>query len=169
MILLVLVAVAGLQPPEVSDQQIEFLRLSYKSNKDAFTFGTFHFDYTRGACASPTDAEAGVFTRAVNERGLYLFDGTNARYELIADPKDLAAATTWIGERKRSSLAGAYRTLTDGKERSSTTSRLTSLTRISFIVPISTRGQSCFTRKRSFNFHYGLATEAPTMEIYLTT
>jgi hypothetical protein len=114
MILLLLAGTIGLQSGE-SAQQLNFLRVSYKANKDSFAFGTFRFEYTRGSCASPSDAESGVFSRSVTEHGLYVFDGKNARFDLIADPKDIAAATTPIGKDMSSSFAWSYRTLTDGK------------------------------------------------------
>ena len=73
--------------PGDAAQQVEFLRLSYRANKDAFAYGSFHFEYTRGKCSSLKDAEAGNFTTAFREDGFYVFDGDNARYDLIADPK----------------------------------------------------------------------------------
>ena len=55
---------------------------------------------TRGAAsASFADAESEVFAKAFEESGYYVFDGDNARYELVADPKVLAAATKRTGER----------------------------------------------------------------------
>ncbi|MGP0064918.1 MAG: hypothetical protein ACLQGP_15130 [Isosphaeraceae bacterium] len=114
MFLLFLAGIIGLQPVE-SAQQVEFLRLSYKANKDAFVFGTFRFKYTRGSSANLSDAESGVFSRAAKEEGFYVFDGKNARYDLIADPKELAAATTKIGEKNNLAFAWAYRMLTDGE------------------------------------------------------
>ena len=95
-------------------EQVEYLRLAYKANKDAFTFGTFRFEFTRGKSASLSDAEAGVFSKSVREDGFFAFDGKNARYELIADPRGLVSVTTRIDERKGSSLASTSRTLTDG-------------------------------------------------------
>jgi hypothetical protein len=114
MYLLLFAASIGLQPGD-SMQRVDFLRLSYKANKEAFAFGTFHFEFTRGSSASPSDAEAGVFSKAIREDGLYIFDGKNGRYELIAEPKELAAMTTRVNERKTVSLARTFRALTDGK------------------------------------------------------
>ncbi len=90
-------------------QQLDYLGLSYKANKDAFAYGSFHFEFTRGLSASLADAEAEVFSQAFKEDGFYAFDGKNARYDLVAEPGVLGAATTWT------SLTMAYRLLTDGK------------------------------------------------------
>ena len=46
--------------------------------------------------------------------GFYAFDGTNARYEIVAKPEDLAAATKKVGERRTISSLSSYRMLTDG-------------------------------------------------------
>ncbi len=96
-------------------QQIEFLRVSYKANTEAFAFGTFHFEYTTGSCATLADAESAVFSKAVREDGLYVFDGKNARYDLIAGPADIAAVTTRIDDQKTASSASSFRMLTDGE------------------------------------------------------
>lgn len=114
MFLIMLAAILA-DPPDDSKQQIEYLRFSYKANRDKFEFGTFRFDYTRGSSASPSDAESGVFSRSFEEHGSYVFDGNNARYELIADPQVLAAATKRIDERRSSASLSAFRMLTDGK------------------------------------------------------
>ena len=42
--------IAALQPVP-SDSDIEYIRLLYKSNKEAFQFGEFRFAYRRGSCA----------------------------------------------------------------------------------------------------------------------
>lgn len=111
---LLIVALTALRSDDAS-QQLEFLRLSYKANKEAFSFGTFRFEYTRGSSASRQDAEAGVFSSSINEQGFYVFDGKNARYDLIAAPTDLAAKTTRVGERRTMSSAKSFRMLTDGE------------------------------------------------------
>ncbi len=98
-----------------SAQQLEFLRLSYRANKDAFAYGSFRFEFTKGSSASFSDAESEVFTRSFREDGLYAFDGGDARYDLIADPKDLAAATKRISDHRRSAFIRAFRSVTDGK------------------------------------------------------
>ena len=117
MILLLLASVVGYQSVG-SMEHIEYLRLSFKANKDAFVFGTFHFEYTRGSSASVSDAMAG-FSKSVREDGFFAFEGKNTRYELIADPKGLATLTTRIDERHSSSLASTFRALTDGRRRCS--------------------------------------------------
>jgi hypothetical protein len=113
MFLLLAAVTLALQPGDQS-QQLEFLRVSYKANKDAFAFGTFRFEYTRGACKSVADAEAGIFDRSIKEDGFYVFDGKNARYDLVAQPQDLAASTRRIGANKTVSTALSHRMLTDG-------------------------------------------------------
>jgi hypothetical protein len=114
MILLCLVAAVSVQPAGSADQA-EFLRLSFKANKDAFAFGTFHFEYTRGVCASLSDAEAGVFSKSIREDGLYVVDGKNERYDLLADATALAAVTTHVAKNKTSSFARVFRMLTNGQ------------------------------------------------------
>jgi hypothetical protein len=114
MILLLLATIAGNQAGGQTEQ-LEFLRLACKANRDAFAFGTFRFEYTRGSSANAKDAAAGVFSKAVREAGFYAFDGKNARYELIADPKGLATVTTRVNDRISSSLASTFRALTDGE------------------------------------------------------
>ena len=114
MLLLLLAATVALQPGDHM-RDIDYLRLSYKSNKEAFAFGTFRFEYTIGNCASLPDAEAGVFARSLHEQGLYVFYGKNARYDLIADPREFAAFSTRIREHQFSSIAVALRMLTDGQ------------------------------------------------------
>ena len=109
-----LAAMIGFQSDDPA-QQIEFIRLSYKANKDAFAFGTFHFEYTRGSCATLSAAESGVFSKAIKEDGLYVFDGKNARYDLVAAPAEIAAVTTRIDDRQTASLAISFRMLTDGE------------------------------------------------------
>jgi hypothetical protein len=101
--------------PDNSTQQLEFLRLSYKANKDSFAYGTFRFRFTRGSSASLADAESEVFSKAFELSGFYAFEGDNARYESVADPKVLAAATTRTGELRTSSLITSFRSLTNGK------------------------------------------------------
>ena len=114
MLILILVAALGGQPTSES-QKLEFIRLSYKANKEAFAYGSFPFRYTRGSSKNLSDAQAGVFSRSVHAEGFYAFDGTNARFELIPNPEELAAATTRVGERGRSSYVSTFRMLTDGK------------------------------------------------------
>ncbi len=114
MLLMLISALMGFQSVDHT-REIEFLRLSYKANKDAFAFGTFRFEYTRGSCASLSEAEAGVFSRSIKEEGFYAFDGRNARFELIARPGDLASMTTRINERTSSAIAMSLRMLTDGE------------------------------------------------------
>ena len=114
MLILILAAIIG-QPADDPMQQIEYLRLSYKNNKDKFSFGEFRFDYTIGVAGSRSDAEAGVFTSSVQEEGFYIFDGENARYELVAEPKAIAAVTKWLDDRRNTSMAMVFRMLTDGK------------------------------------------------------
>lgn len=114
MLALVLVVLLGCQLDDPM-QQVEYLRLSYKANKDAFAHGSFRFEYTRGLSSSLADAESEIFSKAVNEEGLFVFDGANARYDLITDPTDLLAATTRTDKRKGSSFIMSFRMLTDGK------------------------------------------------------
>jgi hypothetical protein len=114
MFLLLLATAIGLEPDE-RQAQVEFLRLSYKANKDLFAFGTYHFQYTRGSSASLADAERGVFTKSIQERGLYIFDGKNARYELVPDPAELASSSVKVNERHTIRPAVAHRSLTDGE------------------------------------------------------
>ncbi len=109
----VLAAVVGYQD-DSQVQQIDYVRMAYKANKEAFKFGTFEFEYTVGVSASASDARAGVFRRSIKEAGLYIFDGKNGRYELTADPKDIAAVTEWKDRRPVSSLGKRFRMLTDG-------------------------------------------------------
>ncbi len=104
----------GAQEPDRTDA-VEHLRLSYKANKDAFAFGTFHFDYLVGSADGVEAAEACRLTRSLHEDGFYVFDGRNARYELIPDPAEFAAFATRVSERRTSSLADAFRMLTDGE------------------------------------------------------
>jgi len=47
MLCLILAVTLGYQADDTS-QQIEFLRVSCKANKDAFAYGTFRFEFTRG-------------------------------------------------------------------------------------------------------------------------
>ncbi len=101
--------------PAGSTEQLDFLRLSFRANKDAFAFGTFRFQYTRGRCATLADAEAGVFSKSIIEDGLYVVDGKNERYDLLADPTALAAVTTLIAKDRVSSTAVVFRALTDGE------------------------------------------------------
>jgi len=110
----VLAAMIGFQSGDLA-QQIEFIRLSYRANKDAFAFGTFHFEYTRGSCATLSDAESGVFSKAIKEDGFYVFDGKNARYDLVAEPAAIAAGTTRIDDRTTAYSASSFRMLTDGE------------------------------------------------------
>ncbi len=115
--MLSLLLLVGILPCYAEDpaRQLEYIRLSYKANKDAFLFGTFRFEYTIGVSASASDAKSGIFTRSIKEDGFYAFDGKNARYELTADPKAVAAVSRWIDSRRTSSLARTFRLLTDGK------------------------------------------------------
>jgi hypothetical protein len=114
MILLLLAGMIALQT-DGQTEQLEFLRLAYKANKDAFSFGTFRFDYTRGSAANVSDAMSEVFSKSVEEAGFFAFEGKNARFELIADPKGLAAMTTRVNEHTVSSVASSFRSLTDGE------------------------------------------------------
>jgi hypothetical protein len=115
MVFLLLTGMIGVQAGDHMSQ-IEYVRLSYKTNKDAFAFGTFRFEYTIGVSASASDAESGVYKQSIKEDGLYIFDEKNARYELTASPKDIAAVTKWAADgRTSTSLASTFRMLTDGK------------------------------------------------------
>jgi hypothetical protein len=114
MLLLSLLAAIAFQPAG-SAEQVDFLRMSFKANKDAFAFGTFRFEYTRGRCANPADAESEVFSKSIKEDGLYVFDGKNERYDLLADPAALAAVTMRIDKSKSSSFAMVFRSLTNGE------------------------------------------------------
>jgi len=114
MLLFLLLATLAFQPVD-STEQVDFLRISFKANKDAFAFGTFHFEYTKGRCASLSDAESEVFAESIKEDGLYVFDGKNERYDLLADPAALAAVTTRIDKDKSSSIAMVFRALTNGE------------------------------------------------------
>ena len=122
--MMLLLTLAGLIAYQADDstKQIEFLRSSYKANKDAFAYGSFRFEFTRGSSESFSDAESEVFTRSFREDGLYVFDGENARYELLADPKVLAAATKRIDVLHSTSFITAFRSLTDGTFTLTTTS-----------------------------------------------
>ena len=111
---LLLVAACGFQPVD-SKEQVDFLRLAFKANKDAFTFGTFHFEYTRGQCATLSQAESEFFSKSIHEDGLYVFDGRNERYDLLADAAALATMTTRLTANKASSSARVFRMLTDGE------------------------------------------------------
>jgi len=113
MLLMILAGLIGYGADD-SAKQIEFLRSSYKANKDAFAYGSFRFEFTRGSSKSSADAESEVFAWAFREDGFFVFDGENARYELLADPKVLAAATKRIDERHSTSFITAFRSLTDG-------------------------------------------------------
>jgi hypothetical protein len=115
--MLILFLLAGTlgQQPDGSTQQLDFLRLSSKANKDSFGYGTFRFQYTRGFSTNLADAEKEVFARAFEEAGYYAFEGENGRYETVAEPTVLAAATTRTGELRSSSLIRSFRSLTDGK------------------------------------------------------
>jgi hypothetical protein len=114
MFFLFLAGMVGFQSDD-STQKIDFLRLSYKANKDAFAFGTFRFEYTRGRAASRPEAESEVFSQAIKEDGMYVFNGKNAGYDLLAEPGDLAAVTTRINDRLSGSFAKVFRALTDGE------------------------------------------------------
>ncbi len=114
MLVLIVAAILSYQPDQ-QRQQLEFLRLSYRANKESFVYGSFRFEFTRGLSTSLADAESEVFSKSFKEDGLFVFDGANALYQLTADPKVLAASTTQIDERTSSSLIMAFRVLTDGK------------------------------------------------------
>ncbi len=72
MLFLILAGMIGYQPSDPM-QQVEYLRLSYKANKDQFLYGSFRFEFTRGLSASLSDAETGVFSKAFEETGLLVF------------------------------------------------------------------------------------------------
>jgi hypothetical protein len=115
--MMLLVLLAGLiteVQPEDRAQQAEFLRLSYKANTDAFLFGSFRFEFTRGSAASLADAEAGRMQKAAKADGFYVFDERNARYEL---EMDVATMASTMGKDKRglSTWAPIFRMLTDRK------------------------------------------------------
>lgn len=114
MLILLLAGMLGCQADDPA-RQVEYVRLSYKANKDAFAFGTFRFKCTRATCVSLEDAKSEVYSRSITEDGFYAFDGQNARFELTAEPKDVAAVTKWIDEHRSSTLASTFRMLTDGK------------------------------------------------------
>jgi hypothetical protein len=114
MLLLILAGILSCQPDD-QREHLDFLRLSYRANKESFLYGSFRFEYTRGLSASLADAESEVFSKAFKEDGFFVFDGANALYQLTADPKVLTAATTRIDGRPSSSLIGAFRMVTDGK------------------------------------------------------
>jgi hypothetical protein len=46
---------------------------------------------------------------------MYVFNGKNAGYDLLAEPGDLAAVTTRINDRLSGSFAKVFRALTDGE------------------------------------------------------
>ncbi len=114
MLALILAGMLGVQSDD-ADKQIDFLRFSYKANKDSFSFGTFRFQFTTGSSQSLSEATSDHFSKSINEDGFYMFDGRSARYDLTVEPKNLAAATTRIDERRSTSFAVAFRMLTDGK------------------------------------------------------
>jgi hypothetical protein len=114
MLLLILTGMIGWHT-DGSMQQVEFLRVSHKANKDSFASGAFRFHYTRGSSASLSDAESEVLGKAFEESGYYVFDGDNARYDLLAEPAVLASATRRIDNRRSSASITAFRALTDGK------------------------------------------------------
>jgi hypothetical protein len=114
MLLLLLFAPIAVQPVGFAEK-IDFLRMSFKANKEAFAFGTIQFEYTKGRCASLSDAESEVFSQSIKEDGLYVFDGKNERYDLLAEPAALAAVTTRVSKNKTSSIAQVFRALTDGE------------------------------------------------------
>jgi hypothetical protein len=114
-VLLLLLATVTAFAPDDPMEQVDFLRLSYKANKDAFAYGSFRFEFIRGSCASVSDAESGVFTRAFKEDGLLIFEGQNVRYELVARPEELTAAMKPKGDHLISSYITAFRMVTDGK------------------------------------------------------
>lgn len=99
---------------EDSMRQIEYIRLSYRANKDMFKHINCEFKFTIGNSDNVADAQAGIFRRSITEDGTYVFDGKNARYALTAEPSDVAAVTRWR-ERRGTTLARTYRMLTDGK------------------------------------------------------
>ncbi len=111
---LILLATIGFQPSGAMEQ-VDLIRSSFKANKDAFVFGTFNFEYTTGVCKGPAEAEAEVFSKSITESGLYVFDGTNARYDLLAEPAALAAVTIRIDKNKTSTIAMVIRMLTNGE------------------------------------------------------
>ncbi len=111
---LILLATIGFQRSEAMEQ-VDLLRTSFKANRDAFAFGTFHFEYTTATCKGPADAEAEVFSKSITEDGLYAFDGTNARYDLLAEPAALAAVTIRLDKNRTSTFAMVVRMLTNGE------------------------------------------------------
>lgn len=112
-----LVVQPGPTPPERLElrKQLEHIRNTYIANRGAFPFGTFRFDYMVGAAENEKDARAGRMRHESTARGLYVFNGSNARYEVVFSEEDLRRATRKIGEGKHSSSLHCFRSLTDGQ------------------------------------------------------
>jgi hypothetical protein len=92
-----------------------FLSVSCRANVESFAAGTFRFSYTRARAWGLEDALAGKYSDSVVAQGLYIFDGHDARFELVVGASEQGRITKRIGPDRTSSFFLPVRELTDGR------------------------------------------------------
>jgi len=92
-----------------------FLSVSYRANRESFSSGTFAFRYTRAKSRTFEDAQSGRYTVSIEARGLYVFDKSDARFELLVGATEQGTITKRVGPNQTVSFFQPIRRLTDGK------------------------------------------------------
>jgi hypothetical protein len=106
-------------PEQAEIRGLNELKSIYQANRGAFAFGTVRFEYQVGSAANSDRARMGEFQEKWTGTGLYAFDGTNYRFDLLYSDADLAATTRVVSGsesvRQQSSRLRPTSLVTDGQ------------------------------------------------------
>lgn len=111
MILLAMVGIAIQGDPlTVGDRALlNAVHDAFLANQAAFDHGEVEFNYVQGTSRNVEDARGGDFQTHYEGKGLYAFDGTNFRYDIIFSDEDMRNTSIYIDASSRINYLDSYR------------------------------------------------------------
>jgi hypothetical protein len=110
------VCVAVASSGETDVEMLRAVRTAYTANRNALAHGVIRFRFiVTDTTQRPDRRERGAAAGYYSGKGLYVYDGSNARYECLFPPEEEVAARTQVGDRSFSTPLNSFRALTDGK------------------------------------------------------
>lgn len=103
---------------QIAPESLDVLRAienGYAANRASVEHGKARFTFLEGSASSPEAARLGEITDLAKAKGIYVFDGSRKRYELLFEREDVISHTSVLNEHQSSTSFTSDQVLTDGK------------------------------------------------------
>jgi len=102
-------------PPGDEGRVAEAICTAFEANRANLAYGAIRFTYTVGKSSSTAAARCGEISEKYVADGTYVYNGDQARYELVFSAEDMASERVDLGGGRSTSQLTSFRLLTNGK------------------------------------------------------